>query len=92
MSRRLLTAFVVLVPIAWFLTWYFVWWELDECLGALRQIGGSDPQLFWETLVGCEGKVDRPGFMLTWGAAAAVFLEVAGIAGLVFLRRKQRLA
>ena len=45
---------MVVLPLIWFFAWYVAWFDHDDCLGALKQIGGLDDALYRSTQIECD--------------------------------------
>lgn len=54
---------MAVVPLVWLFIWYLAWLARDDCLGALRQVGGVDEQLHLSLTGQCEAA--EVGYWLT---------------------------
>ncbi len=93
MTKKLLFgsahAALVAIPIAWILALYVVWLDHNDCVGALRQVGGVDEKLTASLAHECSRKGERLQSMLTWVLILFLCAEIAVWRALVHLRTRQ---
>ena len=72
MSASWSKRFVVALLLLWLGSWYLAWFDHDDCLGALRQIGGIDDALYRSLIPQCARESERLRLIETggWGALA----------------------
>ena len=75
-QRSLKTVAIWTLPVAWFALWYFAWFDHDDCLDALRQVGDFDQALYESLVSKCEAAEVRRRLVETLGLLCLVTAEV----------------
>jgi hypothetical protein len=70
---------MAVVPLVWLFVWYVAWFAYDDCSGALRQVGGLDPQLHASLTGDCDAAEARH-----WLIGATGFLLVLAVEWLLW--------
>ena len=67
---------MVALPLFWCLAWYLAWFDHDDCLGALKQIGGLEDELYRSTQIECESAARMRHTVQAYGFALLVIAEL----------------